>query len=97
MLKIRKSAKADLEIEGIWGFSFERWGEAQADRYYDKLNDACVQLARMPKIGTPRGKIKAGLRGYHVGRHVIYYYIRTDHIYIVRVRHDRSDPFLYDE
>lgn len=97
MLEIRKSSTADFEIEDIWQYSFEKWGEWQADNYNDKLSDAMAQLSQMPQIGAPRDKIRAGLRGYHVGRHVIYYYVRTDHIYVVRVRHDRSDPYLYEE
>ena len=50
-----------------------------------------------PAIGKARDEIRTDLRAYHVGRHFIYYYIRDDHIYIVRVRHDRSDPTHFEE
>lgn len=56
-----------------------------------------IKLGELPEIGMSRDKIKTGLRGYHVGRHVIYYYILTDHLYVVRVRHDQSDPYLLEE
>lgn len=97
MLNVRNAQRAKTDLKSIWRYSFKKWGEVQADHYLAKLDDATSQLGRTPKIGTSRDKIKAGLRAYHVGRHLIYYYIRTDHIYVVRVRHDRTDPYLYEE
>ena len=97
MLEIRKSHEADSDIESIWQFSFEQWGESRADRYYDKLEDGITQLTHTPAIGRARDEIREGLRAYHVGRHFIYYYVRDDHVYVVRVRHDKSDPALFEE
>jgi toxin ParE1/3/4 len=97
MLRVEKSYSSDLDIENIWHYSFEQWGEAQADRYYDSLSESITRLAHSPKIGLSRDHIRPGLRAHHVGRHLVYYYIRDDHIYIVRIKHDRSDPYLYEE
>jgi toxin ParE1/3/4 len=97
MLEIQKSKKARSDLKGIWTYSFEQWGEDQADRYYDQLEEAMHQIARTPKVGKPKEAIRLGLRWYHAGRHVIYYTIHTTHILVLRVRHDRSDPYLYED
>ena len=97
MLEIRKSRRAEADLIDIWGYTFETWGERQADRYHDKLAKAFAQLSRTPNIGAPRDGIRPGLRALHAGSHVVYYYVRPDHIYIIRIRHDRSDPWLYEE
>ncbi len=97
MLEIQKSQRAKLELKSIWRYSFNKWGEAQADRYCANLERAIIQIGKSPKIGISRDNIREGLRAYHVGRHMIYYYVQVDHIYVVRVRHDRSDPYLYEE
>lgn len=97
MLEIQTSHKADSDLEDIWHYSFQQWGEEQADRYYDKLDAAINQLGHMPKIGKPREQIRLGLRAYHTGRHIIYYQIYPTYIYILRVRHDQSDPYLYED
>lgn len=97
MLEIRQSKRAKNDIKSIWRYSYEQWGEAHATRYCSHLERAILQLGDMPKLGMRRDKIREGLRGYHVKRHVIYYYVRNDHIYVVRVRHDQTDPYLYEE
>ena len=97
MLEIRRSNRTKIDIKSIWRYSYNEWGEVQADRYVAKLNKAIERLAKTPRIGAPRESIRSGLRAYHVGRHVIYYYVEPDHLYIVRIRHDRSDPYLYEE
>ncbi len=94
MLEIQKSQKARSDLKGIWAYSFDQWGEDQADRYYDHLEKAMNQIARTPKVGKPREAIRPGLRGYHAGRHIIYYTIHATHILVLRVRHDRADPYL---
>jgi toxin ParE1/3/4 len=97
MLEIQKSKKARSDLKDIWKYSFDKWGGSRADSYYDKLEKAMNQIARTPKMGKPKEAIRIGLRGYHAGRHVIYYKIHTTHILVLRVLHDRSDPYLYED
>jgi toxin ParE1/3/4 len=97
MLEIQKSKKARSDLKEIWKYSFDQWGESRADSYYDTLDKAMSQIARTPDIGKPREAIKRGLRGYHAGRHIIYYTVHTTHVYVLRVLHDRSDPDLYED
>ncbi len=49
-LKIHKLAQAEEDLTEIWRYSFEIWGEAQADSYYDALNRSfpCSSLLHHP-------------------------------------------------
>lgn len=52
ILKIHRLARAEEDLTEIWRYSFETWGEAQADRYYDALVQGIDLLAKNPDIGT---------------------------------------------
>jgi toxin ParE1/3/4 len=40
VLKIHKQVLAEQDIIDIWLYSFENWGQAQADKYLDELDSA---------------------------------------------------------
>ena len=49
MLKILKHARAENDLIEIWIYSHERWGEVQAERYFDELEKGIKQLGRNPR------------------------------------------------
>jgi toxin ParE1/3/4 len=51
MLKIHISALAESDLIGIWQYSFEEWGEIQADKYLDQLDGGIRKLADKPEWG----------------------------------------------
>lgn len=82
-------AKADLI--GIWQKTRETWGEVQADRYLELIDETIARIAQFPEIGSPRDHIRQGYRAFLAGRHIIYYRIQDASICIVRVLHERMD------
>lgn len=97
MLKIHKLAQAEADLLEIWRYSFETWGEAQADRYYDALVRGINLLVRNPNIGTACDDIREGYRRFKIERHVIFYKISPEILTIVRVLHERMDIAQYNE
>lgn len=95
MLQIVKSPKAEIDLENIWLYSFNEWGEVQADKYYDGLIAGIERLADNPKIGKPRDTIRPGYRSLQINHHVVYYRLQGDAIDIVRVLHERMIPNKY--
>ena len=52
--EVRKSALAETDLLGIWGYTFDEWNAAQADQYLDELAYAIEQLADNPEMGEKR-------------------------------------------
>lgn len=91
MLEIVKRARAEQDLIDIWLYTFERWGEAQADAYLDELGQGIANLARTPKIGVDYSQIRPGYRRYGINRHRIYYRLTETAVEIVRVLHESMD------
>ena len=91
MREVLLSPAAQADIEGIWDFTAERWGEDQAVRYLQGIRDACQQLA----AGTHNSRPVHLRSGYHrclTGSHVLYFRIADDgQIVVVRILHQRMD------
>jgi len=89
---IHKSTRAEQDLIGIWRYTAEHWGDAQADRYLDDLDHAINALAENPELGISRDAVRTGYRAIFIKNHVAYYTVRPDNIYIVRVLHEKMDP-----
>ncbi len=92
MRSIRKHALAESDLIGIWQYTFERWGEAQADKYLDELDRGIRRLATHSETGSKRDHVREGYRVLFVNSHAIYYTVALSAIHIVRVLHDQMDP-----
>ncbi len=77
----------------IWEYTFDSWSETQADKYEGLLRIAFSTIAAKPfNLGKSYDLIYPGLRGYKVGRHIVFYIIRNNgRILIVRILHERMD------
>jgi toxin ParE1/3/4 len=92
MLKILKHARAENDLIEIWIYSHERWGEVQAERYFDELEKGIKQLGRNPELGQRCDQIREGYRSLRINRHIVYYIVTPPAIHIIRVLHERMDP-----
>jgi toxin ParE1/3/4 len=92
MPKYRLTNKAVEDLNGIWEYTFEKWSESQADKYYYMLLDVCQEIAENPELGKNYEGIKSDLFGIKANRHVIFYR-NTDNypIEITRILHGQMD------
>jgi len=81
---------AEADIEEIWDYSADRWGEDQADRYTDDIRDLCKALARGDKSGRPID-VRAGLLKCRMASHMIYFRSDAGRIVVIRVLHGAQD------
>lgn len=91
MAKYVLSKKADSDLEGIYVYSHETFGARQAAEYLMSLRDCLNGLAHAPHIGRDVGFLHPGMQCHHHKRHMIYYLIEGNDIFIVRVLHDSMD------
>jgi len=95
MLKIHKQLCARNDLKEIWLYSLKKWGEYQADKYYDLLIEGIDLIASNPKIGVARCDIREEYRCFKIKEHDVYYKIMTNRIVVVRVLHENMKPALH--
>ncbi len=83
--------KARDDLDGIWDYTLETWGRAQAKTYLRALSRTFKTLAGKPELGRIRDDVYRGLRVYPSGKHLIFYFATDKGIDIVRVLHERMD------
>ena len=87
MSEIRIRPRARQDLKAIWRYTFDRWGEAQADFYLRQLDAGIQSLCEFPDNGEQCDHIRAGDRKLQVNRRLIFYRRGEAHIEIVRVLH----------
>ena len=85
------SQDAEADMENIYWFTFERWGEAQAVGYVESLFQSFATLSRHPEIGKPRVELRTGIKSFPHKRHIIYYMLLPEGVGIARVLHASMD------
>lgn len=88
-MSYKLSKKADKDFEDIYEYSYENFGEQQADKYTDSLEECFLLLSETPTIGRNIDNIKKGLFRHEHQEHSIFYKIKKQYIFIVRILHVR--------
>lgn len=93
MAEYRLSPAAERDIEGIWDYTVERWGLAQANRYADALFGVFHELANDPHgaRSVACDAIRAGYRRRSIERHIVFFRLTEYGVAIIRVLHERMD------
>lgn len=91
MLKLVIRPRALADLKGIWRYSFQQWGVAQADRYLQDMDREIQELLQFPELGSSYELIRPGYRALHVKRHLVFYRRQGESLEIVRVLHEAMD------
>lgn len=84
---------ADEQQIDIWLYSYQNWGDKQADQYIDGLHDKLSKVASDPSFlrGLPNG-IDSNVRFFHYGRHYVFLRkVASMEIQVLTILHDRMD------
>ena len=90
MGRIRRTARAEQDLEDIWLFVAQD-DPAAADRWLDTLENKIRLLAENPLMGPARPDIARELRYHPVGNYLLLYRIVAGGIELVRVVHGARD------
>jgi toxin ParE1/3/4 len=93
--QVRISGEAETDIDRIADYTTSTWGWRQTNQYLAKLEDGFDLLAQNPSIGRTCDSIRAGLRRFEIGRHVVFYLPESDGVLVVRVLHQQMLPNKY--
>jgi len=91
MAEYELSNKADEDLTEIYTFTYQHWGETQADAYLLSLEERFRMLAEQPRLGMKADHIRKGYFRCEHGSHSIFYKTQKGGIFIVRVLHNRMD------
>jgi toxin ParE1/3/4 len=92
MGKYTLTKKAVEDLGDIWNYTFDRWSEQQADRYYQRLLDTCQEAAENPERGKSYDGVHGELKGLRVRRHIIFFRkLNNQEVEITRILHGRMD------
>jgi toxin ParE1/3/4 len=82
---------AEKDLDLIFEYTVETWGQEQAIRYSEDLIDAISLLAEFPYTGRDRSGWVEGLRSLVVAQYLVLYRVLEDDVRILRVLHERED------
>ena len=92
MARYKLTNKAVDDLTRIWNYTFDKWSEYQADKYYFMLLDTCNEVARNPELGKNYSGVVETILGFKAGRHIIFYRKIEDHeVEITRILHEQMD------
>ncbi len=77
------SAEADHDLGSLYEEGYRKWGEEQADEYYDALLTHFDVLCDNPYLFRAVEEIRKGYRRSVCGKHSIFYRIVNDTIEIM--------------
>jgi putative addiction module CopG family antidote len=86
------SKQARLDLIEIAEYTLDRWGQGQAERYLDGLDDCFKRLVQTPQMGRSFEQIRSGYRRIEHGKHVVIYRADADGVFICRILHQRMLP-----
>ncbi len=89
LVYVRPSAKEDLE--SIYFYSHQNFGEDRAIQYIDDLDHAYEKLADDPTLGRSCDYVRKGLFTYQVVSHVVFFRVSNEELTVVRVLHKTMD------
>jgi len=95
MAELRLTPSALRDLEGIWFYTEQQWGEAQAAHCLDLLNAGFGALVLAPLCAPACEHIRPGFRRHRVEHHVVYYRLVDDTVIVVRVLHERMDAIRH--
>ncbi len=91
MHKVRLTPAAKEQLKDIWIYTFDTWGEKQADAYLMAIEETLQTISTNPKMGLARTDIKTGYYSFSVNKHIIFYMLDGQFINIIGVLHERMD------
>jgi toxin ParE1/3/4 len=92
MAKFELTKKAVEDLADIWNYTYENWSERQADKYYQLIIESFQEIAGNPTIGKNYSGIAERLRGFKVGRHIVFFRELEGHkAEIIRILHEQMD------
>lgn len=92
MRRIRVAELAERDLDQIWNRVATSSGSIEvANGVVDSITESFALFASRPEAGTRRDHIEVGVRGFPVGKYIVYYRDIGKYLVISRVIHGMRD------
>ncbi|MEX0281988.1 MAG: type II toxin-antitoxin system RelE/ParE family toxin [Arenibacterium sp.] len=81
---------AEEDLRGIWRYTFETWGPAQADTYLDQIEHCCEVIAAGRALDRSFRELPADVRIHRCEHHYIVWLAASRPV-IIAILHERMD------
>ena len=82
---------AEKDLESIYDYSYQEFGENRAIEYINDVNNVFIKLANNPELARQCDYIKTGLLTYTVGSHIVFFRVTKVRLSIIRILHKSMD------
>lgn len=90
--KVVLSVKASTDVKSILRYTLREFREHQSRLYFEGLTEVLEKLGSDPKLGKPFLLLKnQPILRYRYQSHVLFYCVRTNGIFIVRILGGKMD------
>ncbi len=89
------SNKAQLDLERIYQYTEQEFGANRAESYLLGIHDCLLLLVDEPNLGQDIRDIRLGYFRYLYQKHSIFFKVRNNDIYIVRILHQQMKVELH--
>jgi toxin ParE1/3/4 len=89
MPELQYSQQSEVDLDRIATFTRKRWGQSQADAYFNGLAEIFEKLAQSPSMGRTYSRRFSKWRRFEHQSHVILHQPIPSGIRIQRVMHNR--------
>ena len=86
---------AERDLEAILHYTALQWGEQQVEVYLAVIEKALQLIQDNPDLGLAKYGVSGQLKGYKAGKHIIFYRLEAQTIYIVRILHGSMNYASY--
>ena len=91
------SYEAEEDLQNIYNYSEEQWGEEQATKYIFDLDSSFRNLGQNPKLGRTRRDLAQSIRSIPQSSHIIFFTEWQGEGGIVRILHSSRDfPAIFE-
>ncbi|WP_339694939.1 type II toxin-antitoxin system RelE/ParE family toxin [uncultured Roseivirga sp.] len=87
MAQIHLTDRALLDIEEIYEYSIEKWGEKTAERYLDQIQDSLLTLEENPQLLLQKPEISNRFKLYQTGAHWLICDVVDNDIFVLTIKH----------
>ncbi len=91
MRRVRLSPKAKSDINSIWDYTYDKWGQEQAEKYVCDLWDNIQLLKKDLSLSCDINNIRVGYKKIRSGSHVVFFKVTNDDIDVIRILHKQMD------
>jgi toxin ParE1/3/4 len=91
MRRLEFTPRARRDIQDIWEYSAQRFGDERAEAHIQEIERAAQTIAEDPRRGRPCDEVRQDYRKFSVGSHVLFFREARRAVVIVRVLHQRMD------